>query len=153
MTPAGLRQLQERLKRIKGPERSAAVVALQEARSHGDLSENAEYDIAKERLSQIDHHIGDLERALANAEVIDPRELDHSRIVFGATVELRDLATEERFTYQIVGIHEADISAQKISIESPIARALIGKEIGDEARVQTPKGVRELEILRISYVE
>ena len=152
MTPEGYRKLQDQLKQMKTTERQVAIAALQEARSHGDLSENAEYDIAKETLSQLDTQIAEVERRLAGAQIIDPKTMDHDKVVFGATVTVLDTNTDEKITYQIVGVDEADLAAAKISIESPIARALIGKSEGDEARVKTPKGERFLEIIRIEYV-
>jgi len=151
MTPQGYRALQERLKQISGPDRNLAVKALSEARSHGDLSENAEYEIAKDTLAKIDQQIVDLQNVIANAEIIDPAQISHDKIVFGATVGLRDLDNKSTVTYQIVGVHESNITDGKISIESPIARALIGKEQGDETTVQTPKGLRSFEILSIRY--
>lgn len=152
MTPTGFRKLQDQLKHMKNVARPTAVQALAVARSHGDLSENAEYDIAKETLSQLDKQIMDTETVLAAAQVIDPATLDHDRVVFGATVTVQDANSGDKITYQIVGMDEADISASKISIESPIARALIGKSEGDEATVQSPKGSRILEILRVEYI-
>lgn len=152
MTPTGFRKLQDQLKHLKNVARPTAVQALAVARSHGDLSENAEYDIAKETLSQLDKQIMDTETTLAAAQVIDPATLDHDRVVFGATVTVQDADSGDKITYQIVGMDEADISASKISIESPIARALIGKSEGDEATVQSPKGSRILEILRVEYI-
>jgi transcription elongation factor GreA len=152
MTPAGFRKVQEQLKHMKTVARPTAVQALAVARSHGDLSENAEYDIAKETLSQLDKQIVDTETKLAAAQVIDPSTMDHDRVVFGATVTVQDGDSGEKMTYQIVGVDEADINACKISIESPIARALIGKAEGDETTVQSPKGSRILEILRVEYI-
>lgn len=152
MTPTGFRKVQEQLKHLKNVARPTAVQALAVARSHGDLSENAEYDIAKETLSQLDKQIIDTETKLAGAQVIDPATLDHDRVVFGATVTVQDIDSGDKVTYQIVGMDEADISALKISIESPIARALIGKSEGDEATVQSPKGNRVIEILRVEYI-
>lgn len=152
MTPTGFRKVQEQLKHIKNVARPVAVQALAVARSHGDLSENAEYDIAKETLAQLDKQIVDIENKLAAVQVIDPATLDHDRVVFGATVTVMDANSGDKTTYQIVGMDEADISALKISIESPIARALIGKSEGDEATVQSPKGSRILEIVRIEYI-
>lgn len=152
MTPGGFRKVHEQLKHMKTVVRPAVVQALTVARGHGDLSENAEYDIAKETLSQLDKQIGDLEAKIAAAQVIDPASLDHDKVVFGATVTVQDGDSGEKMTYQIVGVDEADISACKISIESPIARALIGKAEGDETTVQSPKGARILEILRVEYI-
>lgn len=153
MTPQGYKNLQERLGRMKTVDLHAVARALDEARSHGDLSENAEFDIAKDKHHQLTKQISDIEAALMNAQIIDPATLSQDRIAFGAQVELRDLDTAETAKYQIVGIYEVDISVGRISIESPIARALIGKEEGDEVRVQTPKGVRTLEVLAIQYGE
>ncbi len=151
MTPLGFKALQERLKNLAGPDRNIAVKALQEARSHGDLSENAEYEIAKDTLGKIDHQIMELQNVIANAEVIDPAQITHDKIVFGATVTIRDLDNSETACYQIVGVHESSIADGKISIESPIARALIGKEEGDETTVTTPKGARSFEIISVKY--
>jgi transcription elongation factor GreA len=128
-------------------------LAIQEARSHGDLSENAEYDAAKEQQSFIEGRILDLEGKLSNAQIIDPANLDvDGRCVFGATVELADLDSGDSVTYQIVGDDEADLKTGKISVSSPIARALIGKYAGDVAEVVAPGGVKEYEILDVKYV-
>jgi transcription elongation factor GreA len=141
------------LQRLKSVERPAVIVALAEARAHGDLSENAEYDAAKERQGFIEGRISRLEANLAMAQVVDPATIDsEGRIVFGATVELEDMASGNAVCYQIVGDDEADIKHGKISIESPIARALIGKIVGDVAEVQAPAGVREYEVLAVRYV-
>jgi transcription elongation factor GreA len=127
--------------------------AIAEARSHGDLSENAEYHAAKERQGFIEGRIADLESKLGNAQIIDPATIDaDGRCVFGATVELEDVKSGESVTYQIVGDDEADIKQGKISISSPIARALIGKSAGDVAEVRAPAGVREYEILDVKYI-
>ncbi len=152
MTPAGHRRLLDQLKHLKTTVRPAAVQALSTARGHGDLSENAEYDIAKETLAQLERQIAETEAKLAAAQVIDPADLDHDKVVFGATVTVQDADSGDKTTYQIVGVDEADISAYKISIESPIARALIGKSEGEEATVQSPRGHRILEILRVEYI-
>jgi transcription elongation factor GreA len=129
------------------------IAAIAEARSHGDLSENAEYDAAKERQSFVEGRIAEVEFKLGNAQIIDPRQLDaEGRCVFGATVDLEDLESGEAVTYQIVGDDEADIKLGKISISSPIARALIGKYAGDVAEVQAPGGVREYEVLDVKYI-
>lgn len=152
MTPQGYRDLQERLKYVSGPERNSAVRALAEARSHGDLSENAEYEIAKDTLAKIDQQIMTLQNVVANAEIIDPAaQQGHDTVVFGATVTLRDLDNDGTIAYQIVGVYESNIDAGKISVESPIARALIGKAQGDETIVRTPKGTRSFEIVTIKY--
>lgn len=151
LTPQGYKALQERLKQLKTVERPRNIAAIEEARSHGDLSENAEYDAAKEEQGMLNSQIVDLEAKIALAEIIDPSKITSDKIVFGATVTLVDLDTDEESTYQIVGTPEADLNHGKISIESPMARALIGKSEGDEARVKTPKGVREVEILKVEF--
>jgi transcription elongation factor GreA len=128
------------------------IQAIAEARAHGDLSENAEYDAAKERQGFIEGRIKEIEGKLSHAQIIDPKTVDtDGRIVFGATVELEDLESGDTVTYQIVGEDEADIKANKISISSPMARALIGKNAGDTANVQAPSGVRKYEILDVEY--
>jgi transcription elongation factor GreA len=152
ITLRGAEQLREELKRLKTVERPAVVAAIAEARSHGDLSENAEYDAAKERQGFIEGRIAEIEGKLGNAQIIDPRALDaDGRVVFGATVELEDMDEGQTVTYQIVGDDEADIKQNKISLNSPVARALIGKYAGDVAEVQTPGGRREYEILDVRY--
>ncbi|MDR0673216.1 MAG: transcription elongation factor GreA [Zoogloeaceae bacterium] len=152
MTLTGAENLRAELKRLKTVERPGVVAAIAEARSHGDLSENAEYDAAKERQGFIEGRIKEIEGKLAHAQVIDPKLLDaDGRCVFGATVVMEDQDSGETATYQIVGEDEADIKAGKISVRSPLARALIGKYEGDIARVQAPGGVREYEILGIRY--
>jgi transcription elongation factor GreA len=151
MTPRGKKLLEERLKHLKSVERPKVIAAIEEARGHGDLSENAEYDVAKEHQVQLNNQIKEIEHKLSLAQVIDPTTIDSSKVVFGATVTLQALENDEHVTYKIVGVDEAEINRGKISIESPIARALIGKEIGDEVKVQTPKGVREFEIMNIEY--
>ena len=153
LTAAGAEMLRSELHQLKTVERPKVILSIQEARSHGDLSENAEYDAAKERQSFIEGRIVELENKLANAQIIDPAHLDaDGRCVFGATVELEDMTTKEVVTYQIVGEDEADIKRGKISVTSPIARALIGKTSGDVADVQAPGGVRSYEILDVKYV-
>src|SRR5918996_6385022 len=148
ITINGAAQLRAELQELKAVQRPAIINAIAEARSHGDLSENAEYAAAKERQGFIEGRIAELESKLANAQVIDPALLDaDGRCVFGATVDLEDMENGEVVTYQIVGEDEADIKAGKISISSPIARALIGKSSGEVAEVQAPGGVREYEIL------
>src|SRR5579859_5564213 len=135
------------------PRSSIQIASIQEARSHGDLSENAEYDAAKERQSFIEGRIVEVENKLANAQIIDPAHLDaDGRCVFGATVELEEVDSHETVTYQIVGDDEADIKNNKISISSPIARALIGKYSGDVAEVKAPGGIKEYEILDVKYL-
>ena len=153
ITVRGAEKLRAELQALKAVQRPAIITAIAEARSHGDLSENAEYAAAKERQSFIEGRIAELERKLGNAQVIDPALLDaDGRCVFGATVELEDLESGEVVNYQIVGDDEADLKEGKISISSPMARALIGKLSGDVAEVQAPGGVREYEILDVRYV-
>jgi transcription elongation factor GreA len=153
LTAVGAQMLRAELHQLKTVARPGVIQALQEARSHGDLSENAEYEAAKDRQSFIEGRIGELENKLANALIIDPAHVEaDGRCVFGATVELKDEDNGEVVTYQIVGEDEADIKQGKISITSPIARALIGKFSGDLAEVQAPGGVRAYEILDVRYV-
>ena len=153
LTINGAAKLRAELQELKGVQRPAIITAIAEARSHGDLAENAEYAAAKERQSFIEGRIAELESKLANAQIIDPVLLDaEGRCVFGATVDLEDMANGEVVTYQIVGDDEADLKHGKISISSPIARALIGKYAGDVAEVQAPGGVREYEILDVKYI-
>ena len=152
ITLRGAELLREELKRLKTVDRPAVVAAIAEARSHGDLSENAEYDAAKERQGFIEGRIADVEGKLGNAQIIDPAALDaDGRVVFGATVDLEDMDSGQKVTYQIVGDDEADLKKNKISLNSPVARALIGKFAGDVAEVQTPGGRREYEILDVRY--
>ncbi len=152
LTTTGAELLRQELQRLKTVDRPSAITAIAEARTHGDLSENAEYDAAKERQSFIEGRIKEIEAKLANAQVIDPKVVDaDGRCVFGATVELEESKGGESVTYQIVGEDEADIKKGKVSISSPIARALIGKYAGDEVEVQTPGGVRKYEILEVRY--
>ena len=153
MTTAGAQSLKGELHRLKTVERPAITRALAEARSHGDISENAEYDAAKERQGFIEARIRDIESKLAHAHVVDPAQLDAGgKIVFGATVDLEDVESGQEVSYQIVGDDEADIKAGKISVSSPIARALIGKHAGDTAEVEAPAGVREYEVLAVRYL-
>lgn len=151
ITPQGLQKLKEELKHYKSVERPKNVREIEEARAHGDLSENAEYSAAKERQSHIAGRIAELEDKISRAQVIDPSSLNHSKVVFGATVRLLDVDTNEEVTYQIVGADESDVKAGKISIQSPIAKSLIGKSKDDVAKIVTPKGTRELEILEIRF--
>jgi len=152
MTVAGAARLKAELHRLKSIERPAVIQALSDARSHGDLSENADYDAAKERQGFIEGRISEVETKLAHAQVIDPAGIDaDGRVVFGATVEVEEAGSGERSTYQIVGDDEADIKDNKISVNSPIARALIGKQEGDTAEVQAPAGLRSYEILAVRY--
>ena len=153
MTVEGAERLKAELQRLKSVERPAIIQALADARSHGDLSENADYDAAKERQGFIEGRISEIESKLAHAQIIDPTAIEaDGRVVFGATVEIEDLESGTRTAYQIVGDDEADIDHGLISISSPIARALIGKSEGDVASVQAPGGVREYEIIAVSYV-
>ena len=152
MTVEGAARLKTELQRLKSVERPSVIQAIAEARSHGDLSENADYDAAKERQGFIEGRIAEIEHKLAGAQVIDPTTLDaDGRVVFGATVEIADADSGERSAYQIVGDDEADIKHGKISVNSPIARALIGKSEGDVADVKAPGGVRSYEIVAVTY--
>ena len=152
MTVEGAERLKAELQRLKTVDRPEIIRAIAEARSHGDISENADYDAAKERQGFIEGRIANVEAKLANAQVIDPASIDAGgRVVFGATVELADANTDERAVYQIVGDDEADIKDGKISVSSPIARALIGKSEGDTAEVLAPGGTRSYEILAVRY--
>ncbi|MFT5531986.1 MAG: transcription elongation factor GreA [Bradyrhizobium sp.] len=153
ITKFGAQLLKEELHRLKTKERPSIINAISEARAQGDLSENAEYDAAKERQSFIEGRISDLEGKLGSSQIIDPLTLEaDGRIVFGSTVYLEDLETGAKVTYQIVGIDEADLKLLKVSVTSPIARALIGKLAGDVVGVQAPAGVREYEVLEVRYV-
>ena len=152
LTVSGAEKLRNELHRLKTIDRPAVIAAIAEARAHGDLSENAEYDAAKERQGFIEGRIQEVEGKLSNAQIIDPKLLDaDGRCVFGATVEIEDQDSGDLFTYQIVGEDEADIKAGKLSVASPMSRALIGKYAGDVAQVQAPGGVREFEILDVRY--
>jgi len=153
ITVVGAQLLKDELQRLKHVERPAVINAISEARAQGDLSENAEYDAAKERQSFIEGRIAELEGKLSAAQIIDPTLLDaEGRVVFESTVTLQDLESGENVTYQIVGDDEADLKVSKISISSPIARALIGKYAGDEVEVQAPAGVRSYEIIEVKYI-
>ena len=153
LTRKGAEKLKEELQRLKTVDRPAVIQAIAEARAQGDLSENAEYDAAKDKQGFIEGRIQDLESKLGAAQIIDPSQLDaDGRVVFGATVELEDLASGESVTYQIVGDDEADIKEGRISISSPIARALIGKFEGDTAEVKAPGGLRSYEVLEVRYL-
>ena len=151
MTKEGAEKLREELAYIKGVKKHQIISAIEEARAHGDLSENAEYHAAKEEQGMNEARINMVEDKLARAEVIDPSAMKTDKIVFGAKVELIDAETEKTVTYQIVGEDEADLAQGKISITSPVARALIGKEEGDETIVRAPGGEREYEIVSVSY--
>ncbi len=151
MTKAGYRKLEEELKRIKADDRPRIVREIEEARAHGDLSENAEYHAAKERQGQIEGRIRMLEDKLARAQVVDPTGQDNGSVRFGATVVLEDAESGSQLTYTILGEVEADVARGQISITSPVARALLGKSVGASVTVQVPKGTRELEILEIRF--
>lgn len=151
MTASGLQRLEEELRNLKSVERPAIIRAIAEARSHGDLSENAEYHAARERQSFIEGRVLELEEIVSAAEVIDPSTLSGDQIKFGAHIKLVDEETEKETSYQIVGVHEADIKAQRLSISSPLAKALIGKKAGDTISVPAPGGDRTYEVLEVRY--
>jgi transcription elongation factor GreA len=152
MTAEGYKALDEELKRLKTIERPAVIGAIAEARSHGDLSENAEYHAAKERQGWIEGQIADIEDKMARAQVIDVSRLSGKQVKFGATVSLIDEDTDEEARYQIVGEHEADVKRGRVSVTSPIARAIIGKESGDVVEVTTPGGVKAYEITKVEWI-
>ncbi len=153
LTARGAERLKAELHRLKTVERPEVINAIAEARAQGDLSENAEYDAARERQAFVEGRIKELEGTLSNAQIIDPAELNVSgQAVFGATVDIEDLESGQRLTYQIVGDVEADIRSNLISVSSPVARALIGKSQGDVVEVQAPGGVREYEVLDVRYL-
>ena len=151
MTPEGHGNLKKKLEHLKRVERPKTIQAIEVARGHGDLSENAEYDAAKEAQAQLMREIQITEDKLARAQIIDPKKINHDKIAFGATLTLLDTKTDQKIVYQIVGVDESDIQKGKISIESPIARFLVGKGERDVAEVKTPKGIKEYEILKIEY--
>ncbi|HJV76497.1 MAG TPA: transcription elongation factor GreA [Noviherbaspirillum sp.] len=153
ITKRGAELLKEELHRLKTKDRPAVINAIAEARAQGDLSENAEYDAAKERQSFVEGRIAELEGKLSAAQIIDPTVLDaEGRIVFASTVDLEDIESGQKVTYQIVGEDEADLKEKKVSITSPIARALIGKYAGDMVEVNAPSGIREYEVLEVRYI-
>jgi len=151
MTAPGLTALEDELRILKAEERPAIIRAIAEARSHGDLSENAEYHAARERQSFVEGRIAELEEITSAAEVIDPSTLSGDTVKFGANIVLLDEDTEKEVSYQIVGMYEADIKQSKLSITSPLAKALIAKRVGDTVSVPAPSGDRTYEILRITY--
>jgi transcription elongation factor GreA len=151
MTADGREQLEEELRRLKNDERPAIIRAIAEAREHGDLSENAEYHAARERQSFIEGRLLELEDIISRAEVIDMSKMSGDVVRFGAKVLLADEDTDEETTYQIVGSHESDIAAGRLSVTSPLARALIGKSLGASVEVTTPRGVKSYEIVKVAY--
>ncbi len=151
MTAGGYQVLDEELKRLKSVERPSVIAAISEARSHGDLSENAEYHAAKERQGWIEGRIAEIEDKISRAQVIDVSKLSGAQVKFGATVTVVDEDTEEEGRYQLVGEHEADVKEGRVSITSPIARAMIGKEKGEVVEVNTPGGVKAYEILKVEW--
>jgi transcription elongation factor GreA len=153
ITKAGLVRLKEELRRLKYTERPRTVKEIAEARAHGDISENAEFHAAKEKQAHLEGRIAQLEHWVASADVIDVSRLSGDRVVFGATVRLADADSGDEVVYRIVGELEADLKQGKISVTSPIARALIGKSEGDVVKVQTPKGIREYEVGAVEFVE
>ncbi len=152
ITLRGKQMMETELKKLMLEERPTVIRAIEEARAHGDISENAEYDAAKERQSMIEGRIGEIQGKLAGAEVVVPSSIKSDRIVFGATVDMVDTETEEKLTYQIVGVDEADVKQNMISIMSPFSRAMIGKKVGDLITVQSPKGDKEYEILSFRFI-
>jgi len=151
ITPQGYEKLKAEIDKLKNVDRPANIRAIEEARAHGDLSENAEYHAAKEEQAMIAAKLAKFEDLFARAEVIDPKQQKGEYIVFGAHVKLIDTETDEEMTYRIVGTFEADVKTGSISIDSPIAKALIGKTVGDEVNVKTPKGIRQLAVLSVSF--
>ncbi len=151
MTRSGFDQLEEELKRLKTVERPAVIRALEEARAHGDLSENAEYHAAKERQAFIESRAAELENKISRAQVIDTTTLSGDTVKFGATVTVVDEDVDEEMSFQIVGEDEADIKSHRLSVKSPLARALIGKQVGDEVEVVTPGGGKAYELIKIKY--
>ena len=152
MTAPGYRARDDQLKQLKSVERPAVISAISEAREHGDLSENAEYHAAKERQGWIEGQIAEIEDRMSRAQVIDVSKLSGDQVKFGATVTVVDEDTEEEARYQIVGEHEADVKQGRISITSPLSRAMISKEVGDVVEVNTPGGVKAYEILKVEWI-
>ncbi|MCR9222114.1 MAG: transcription elongation factor GreA [Alphaproteobacteria bacterium] len=151
MTLQGYEAMQEELKTLKGQERPAIIQAIAEARAHGDLSENAEYHAARERQSFIEGRIAQLEDSISRADVIDPSKLDGEQVKFGAIVTVADCDTDEESVYRIVGELEADIAEGKLSVASPLARALIGKSVGDVFELVTPGGAKDYEVVSVTF--
>ncbi|CAN5213470.1 transcription elongation factor GreA [soil metagenome] len=152
MTGEGYTALDEELKRLKTQERPSVIAAISEARSHGDLSENAEYHAAKDQQGWIEGRIAEIEDKMARAQVIDVSKLSGKQIKFGATVTVIDEDTEDKARYQIVGEHEADVKSGKISVVSPLSRAMINKEVGEVVEVNTPGGVKAYEIVKVEWI-
>ena len=152
VTASGLAQMQEELKQLKHVARPEAIKSIAEAREHGDLSENAGYHAARERQSFIEGRVAELEDKMARAEVIDVSKLSGKSVMFGATVTIIDEETDEKLKYQLVGEWESDVKAGRLAVTAPLARALIGKSVGDSVEVSTPKGEKSYEILRVRYV-
>ncbi|MCE5244266.1 MAG: transcription elongation factor GreA [Syntrophobacteraceae bacterium] len=152
ITKDGFERLKSELARLQKEERPAVIRAIEEARGHGDISENAEYESAKDKQGLIEGRISDLLDKLANSEIIDSSNGDgHGKVIFGSTVVVEDMETGEVTTFRMVGPYEADVQAGTLSVTSPLGKALIGKEEGEEVRVQTPKGIRNMEILEVQY--
>ena len=151
MTLEGYESMQSELKQLKGTDRPAVIQAIAEARAHGDLSENAEYHAARERQSFIEGRIAELEDKISRVEIIDPSTLSGEKVMFGATVTLADCETDHEKVYQIVGELEADIDQNRISVKSPLARAMIGRNVGDMFEVQTPGGVKDYEVVAVAF--
>ena len=152
MTRAGFARLEEELKRLKGVERPAVIQLLEEARAHGDLSENAEYHAAKERQAFIENRVAELNSKVSRAQIIDTSTISGKTVKFGATVTVVDEDDDSEMKFQIVGEDEADIKKQRLSVGSPLARALIGKKVGDEVEVATPSGGKFFELLKVQYI-
>ncbi|GAB6853586.1 transcription elongation factor GreA [Asaia astilbis] len=151
MTGEGLTRLEDELRRLKSEDRPAVIRAIAEARAHGDLSENAEYHAARDRQSFIEGRVLELEEVISTAEVIDPSQLSGDTVKFGAHIKLVDEETDKESSYQIVGVHEADIKIGRLSVSSPLAKAMIGKSVGDSVSVPAPGGDRSYEILTVTY--
>jgi transcription elongation factor GreA len=149
ITPAGYDGLKEKIRQLKRVERPDVIRAIEEARAHGDITENAEFEAAKERQAFIEREISELEHKIAWADVIDPSEVKTDRVMFGCTVVLQNLSTEDEVKYQLVGPDESDVSQGRISVSSPLGKAMIGKEVGDEIVVQAPGGQRRYELVDI----